>query len=84
MGLFDRFTRKKALSSVNSGGSGGWSSIIHEPFAGAWQRNQELTREDMNAFHAVFACVTLIAQDISKLSINLKKQENGIWANTQH
>ena len=84
MGLFDRFTRKKALSSVNTGGSGGWSSIIHEPFTGAWQLNQELTREDMNAFHAVFACVTLIAQDISKLSVNLKKQENGIWANTQH
>lgn len=77
MGLFDRLFRKKALQPVNGGG--GWRSIIHEPFSGAWQRNQELAREDLLSFHAVFACVSLISQDIGKLWLNLKKETNGIF-----
>lgn len=59
---------------------GGWTPIVHEPFSGAWQRNIRLTREDMLAFHAVFACTTLIASDISKLGLSLHGKDNdGIW-----
>lgn len=77
MGFFDRLFRKKALQPVSGGG---WRSIIPEPFAGAWQSNQELKREDVLSFHAVFACVSLISQDMGKLWLNLKKESaNGIF-----
>lgn len=69
--------RRKSLSPPN--GNGGWWPIIREPFTGAWQRNLEIKQEDMLAFHAVFACVTLIASDISKIGIHLHRQSKGIW-----
>lgn len=57
-----------------------WNPFISEPFSGAWQRNMEVTREDMLSYPAVFACVTLIANDISKLRLNLVRRDtNGIW-----
>jgi HK97 family phage portal protein len=67
-----------------SGGFGGWfSGIISEPFTGAWQRNIFRRPETVLSFHAVFACVTLIASDISKLRIKLvEKDGNGIWNET--
>lgn len=78
MGFFDRIFRKKSMQPV-SGGVGGWRTFIHEPFAGAWQSNQELRRQDVLSFHAVFACITLIAGDVGKLSLNLKKEsEEGV------
>jgi HK97 family phage portal protein len=62
---------------------GGWLPFISEPFAGAWQRNMEVTKEDMLSTPAVFACISLIANDISKLGIQLVKLDNnGIWTET--
>lgn len=56
-----------------------------EPFSGAWQRNLELRPETVLSFHAVFACVTLIASDIAKLRLKLMKQEkSGIWKETKN
>lgn len=82
MGFFDRLFRKKSLSSVNSGGN--WTSIYaHEPYPGAWQKNDELKREDVTAFYAVFACVSLISKDIGKMPILLKKKKNGILVNVE-
>lgn len=82
MGFFDRLFRKKSLSSVNSGGN--WTSIYaHEPYTGAWQKNDELKREDVTAFYAVFACVSLISKDIGKMPILLKKKKNGILVNVE-
>lgn len=64
---------------------GGWNPLISEPFSGAWQRNIEVCKEDMLAYPAVFSCITLIANDISKLRLNLVKlDENGIWVNTKN
>ncbi|HUH38765.1 MAG TPA: phage portal protein [Spongiibacteraceae bacterium] len=69
---------RKALMPAN--GPGGWRTIIREPFAGAWQQNREQSQEDLLAFHAVFACITLIASDISKLGLRLQVEDgNGIW-----
>lgn len=54
--------------------------LIREPFTGAWQRNISQRPEDILSFHAVFACVTLIAGDVGKLRIRLVEQnEKGIW-----
>ncbi len=69
-----RFLRRKA-SHVPSGG---WTSFIREPFAGAWQRNIEIDkRESLLAFSAVYACVSLIASDISKLRVRVMADSGG-------
>lgn len=58
---------------------GGWARIW-EPFAGAWQKNVELAPADVLAYSAVYACVTLIASDVSKLRILLTAETSpGIW-----
>lgn len=82
MGFFDRLFRKKSLTSVNSGGS--WTSLfVQEPYSGAWQQNAELKREDVTAFYAVFACVSLISKDIGKMGIQLKKKQQGVLVDAE-
>lgn len=72
--------RQKALTSVSS--SRGWYPI-RESFSGAWQTNVVVDREAVLAFHAVYACTTLIASDIAKLRMKLVQQEaSGIWSET--
>lgn len=64
-------------------GSGGWWPMVREPFTGAWQRGQELRRESVLTYSAVYACVTLIASDVAKLRPRLVEQDgNGIWTET--
>lgn len=71
--------REKALSPVPS--RGGWFPLVHESFTGAWQRNIKVDRDAVLAYHAVFACLTLISRDIAKLRIKLVKQDaDGIWS----
>ncbi|MFS1582880.1 MAG: phage portal protein [Candidatus Arsenophonus phytopathogenicus] len=72
-----RLVRRWFSSSV-----GGGVTLIRELFPGAWQQDTDvkLSREDVLAFHPVFACITLIASDISKLPLRLKKRDStGIW-----
>lgn len=62
---------------------GGWFPFIREPFSGAWQKNKELHTDTVLSYHAVYACVTLIAQDIAKLRPKLVQQsDDGIWTET--
>jgi Phage portal protein len=73
---------EKALQPVY--GHGGWWNLIREPFAGAWQRNLEIKTDFVLTYSAVFACVTLIANDISKLRLRLVRQDaDGIWQGTE-
>jgi HK97 family phage portal protein len=76
--------RHKALNnSLNSVpySPGAWYPLIREPFAGAWQRNMEINADTVAAFHADFACKTLIARDIAKLRVKLEeKDKNDIWS----
>lgn len=77
------FQKKKALSvPVSPTTRGGWCGVIKEPFSGAWQRNIEWKRDSVLSYHAVFACITLIASDISKLRINVIRDVNGFWEKT--
>lgn len=62
---------------------GGWFPVIREGFAGAWQRNITYDNESVLRNHAVFACVSLIANDIAKLRIKLiQLQDTGVWQET--
>lgn len=57
-----------------------WPFSVKEPFTGAWQSNIEWKRDTVLAYHAVFACITLIAGDISKLRMTYKRKDsNDIW-----
>jgi HK97 family phage portal protein len=59
---------------------GGWWTLIRESYAGAWQHNDDIRPDTVMAYSAVFACVTLIAADIAKLSLRLVEEtEPGVW-----
>lgn len=81
----DSFFGKKSLSPVNTGG--GWTdvggTIVQDPVMGAWQRNQELKRTDLLAYHAVFACITLISADVGKLRFYPKKRQDNVLTVTK-
>jgi HK97 family phage portal protein len=72
--------RQKDLSPPDNRGS--WWPVIRESFAGAWQRNEELTADQAMAFHAVFACHTLICSDIAKLRVKLVELKQDVWQET--
>ncbi len=73
-----RASRQKALSPVDS--KRGWWPVIRESFAGAWQRNIEIKRDNVLSHHAVFACQTLIASDIAKMRVKLVELgTDGVW-----
>lgn len=75
-----RKTEKKSLTSV---GAGSGFFRIFEANSGNWQRNVEVDQKAVLAHHAVFACMTLIASDISKLRVKLVAlSEHGIWTET--
>lgn len=82
IGSFE-ITRRKDAGPMMSGvtgfsNRGGWR--IMEPYSGAWQQNVEWSLDTVLAFHAVFACITLIAADIGKLRPKLQEfTADGIW-----
>ena len=77
MGIFDWFRGKKSYQTARNAGT--WNSLfVQESFSGAWQENKEITREDMTAFYAVFACISLISKDIGKMPVLLKKKKEGV------
>lgn len=75
---------KSVLSSVPGSGRG-WFPWVSEPYTGAWQRNDELKAKDVLCSPIVYACITLIANDIGKLRARLvDKDKNGIWAEVEN
>lgn len=84
MRIFGReLTFKRVAGSPPGTGLGGWWPRVSEPYSGAWQRNDEWTNESVLAHYAVYACVTLIANDIGKLRPRLMElKSNGIWTET--
>lgn len=70
----------KALQPVPNRGTSWWG-VIREPFAGAWQKNIECeTQQNILAFSAVYACISLIAGDIAKLRMRLMElTASGVW-----
>lgn len=74
-----------AEKSVNdaSAPDGFWSTVmttIKEPFSGAWQKNKELKADDGLSYPVVFACVSRIAEDVSKVPLRIEKRDsNGIY-----
>jgi HK97 family phage portal protein len=84
MRIFGReLTFKRVQGSPPGTGLGGWWPYVKEPYSGAWQNNDTWTNESVLAHYAVYACVTLIANDIGKLRPRLMELgSNGIWVET--
>ena len=71
------------LVPLSPGRSGWWPTVVHEPYTGAWQQNAEIMGGTALGYWAVFACVSLIAADIGKLTLRLVEEESsGIWTPT--
>lgn len=71
-------TREKAARPV-ADWRRGWR-VIHEPYTGAWQKNDELKRGDLTCYPALFACLSLISEDIGTMPFVLKERgADGIW-----
>jgi HK97 family phage portal protein len=79
--LFTDDVEKRFSSTLSVTGAGAWWPLVNEPFAGAWQRNEEIHQDTVLAYSAVFACITLIASDIAKMRLKLVKynSSDGIW-----
>lgn len=77
--------RTKSLPQLRElSGFGGWLRVISEPFTGAWQANVEVQTDSVLPNPTVFACVTLITSDISKLGFCLVEKDSfGIWNETE-
>lgn len=83
---FDIVRRRKAVPQNLQGlnyPSYWWSSFfgpITESFTGAWQKNVTLLpTQTMLSFSPVYACVSGIAADISKMRVKLSRNTDGIW-----
>lgn len=84
MNLFNWFRSEKNIDTARPVRSvGTWKPLVHEPFTGAWERNQELQIKDSLTSYAVFACISLISKDVGKLPIIARTEENGIKTNVK-
>lgn len=62
---------------------GGFLSRVDEWYSGAWQRNDEKCIDWPTSYSPVWACITLIASDFSKLRERyMVRDSNGIWVET--
>jgi HK97 family phage portal protein len=72
---------EKALPSMSAVGSGrgGWFPLVHEPKAGAWQKNEEMRVDTALSNIAVFRCISLISSDVAKLPLGMIAGGGDIW-----
>lgn len=73
--------RQKAAPMLSTVDRGWWQTII-DLWPGAWQQhNEEWSQDTVLAYHAVYSCITLIANDIGKLRPKLVEysERDKIW-----
>jgi HK97 family phage portal protein len=69
-----------AVGRTGYGWAGYWWPVIQESFTGAWQQNVFQRADSVLSYFAVYACATLIASDIAKLTLRLvQEDDDGIW-----
>lgn len=71
-------------TSVDSGRNG-WFPIIRESYSGSFQENVEVTLETVLTHPIVYACLSLISNDVAKLGDPLlyTVDADGIWTETE-
>lgn len=83
MGLIQEIKKRLSPPSMPSVHSAA-GMAVREPFAGAWQRNMELSPDDLLNHPAVFACTSLISNTIAKMAINLHERKEGVWTKVEN
>lgn len=78
------FKKKAATVTPVPSGSGGWIPLIREADSGAWQRSETVEVETALGHSAVFACASLIANDLGKLPIRITAKKKGVWVEVNH
>jgi HK97 family phage portal protein len=64
---------------------GWWPIVIHEPHTGAWQANLEEPVETVLAYPPVYACITRISGDMSKMGQAIVQEtDDGIYVPVEH
>ncbi|KAF1721960.1 phage portal protein [Pseudoxanthomonas wuyuanensis] len=78
--------KELAISPVTQNPRAGWNPlVIHEPFAGAWQRNLPLTQATVACYSTVYACLARISGDIAKLPFRLMQRDShGLWVEVRN
>ena len=74
-------SRAKAQPQLNGVDDRGWH-VIQESYGGAWQSDVTIDKEVVLSNWTVFACMTLIAGDVGKLSLRLMEKKDDIWVET--
>lgn len=75
-----RSVTAKALRGVANSIVGSPIGLVRDWYAGAWQQNKELYVKKSERYYAAFACMTLIARDISKLPIKVvTRTDENTW-----
>jgi len=78
---FSRDQKEKALSSPDDRG---WTRIF-DWTPSAWQSNTPYQDGENSLSHpTVFACTTLIANDIGKLKLGIQRNIEGVWEDANH
>lgn len=78
-----RDSKKKSLKQL-ARLDAGWYPLIRESSPGAWQRSEPVEVDTALTHSAVFACVSLIADDIGKLPVNIAQKNAGFWQPVEH
>lgn len=69
----------KAAASLSPATDRGWYTIF-ESFAGAFQQDVKINRDDVLSNPIVYACISLISGDIGKLRLKLVEMgASGVW-----
>jgi HK97 family phage portal protein len=75
--------RQKYGSPTFGGSSVGWHRLFRETKTGSWQRDIRISPDEVRQHPAVFACMSLIGNDISKCRPRLMGlTDDGIWKET--
>jgi HK97 family phage portal protein len=75
--------QQKRVSTLSPADSGNWMTIYRGGYDnGWWQKDIHYTARDADRNTTVFACMTLIAGDISKLAVMLVEKVKGVWQET--
>lgn len=80
LAFWKRTRKKEALSHLDDRGR--WTRVF-DWYPGAFQSDNMPEITEQRAYHAVFACMTLIAGDIGKLRWRLVRQVDGIWTEAE-
>lgn len=72
--------RKAAYATVSDDYGRGWLPVVREPYAGAWQRNDEYRFKSPLQNSTLYRVINLIASDIAKMRLRLMAEgSEGVW-----